>query len=262
MPEALPSLDPREMTSPTRGRLGIGQAAAHVALPVLLTVACTYAVILAGQPLGVVVAVALVFLWRRFTRRPWAGVGLPMRWSAPLLLLLGAGVSVAAVVGANAAAVALGAARWVAWEPEGLIALPLVILFIVVAQALPEELLWRGHLHDVLAERLSPIVVVVLASAAFGALHVFSRSEAQGAVEVGLYAAGAAALGFACAASRVRTGTLWMAVGVHSGIYFGNGFFPTEGIDYAVQLLAQFVVMALAGLLVLVVPWRRERPAA
>ena len=182
-----------------------------------------------------------------------------MAWSAIPHLLLGVGVTVAAVLAANAASVALGAATWVPWEPEDLVFLPLVIVVIILVQALPEELLWRGHLYDVLAERLSPGVVLALTSVAFGVLHVFSQSEARGAVEVALYAVGAAALGFACAASRVRTGAIWMAVGMHSGIYFANGFFPTEGIVYGVQLLAQFVAMALAGLLVLYRPGSRNR---
>ncbi len=66
-----------------------------------------------------------------------------------------------------------------------------------------------------------------------------------------LHAVGAMALGFVCAASRVRTGSIWMAIGVHSGFYFGNGFFPTEGIVYGVRLLVQIIVMVLIGLLVL-----------
>ncbi|TDQ46130.1 CPBP family intramembrane glutamic endopeptidase [Actinorugispora endophytica] len=240
------------MISRSRIRAGLtGATATKTVWPVLLTIILMVAVLLAGQPLGAVLAVLAVYLWRRFAHRPWAGVGLPMTWSAVPLLLLGAGVTVAALLAANAASVALGAAVWVPWEPEGLVYLPLVIAFIIIAQAFPEELIWRGNLYDMLADRLSPRVVLVLTSVGFGAFHVFSRSEAQGAVEVALYAAGAVALGFVCAASRERTGTIWMAVGVHSGIYFGNGFFPTEGIVYSVQLAAQALAMVLAGLLVL-----------
>ncbi|HJE61501.1 MAG TPA: CPBP family intramembrane metalloprotease [Nocardiopsis listeri] len=115
----------------------------------------------------------------------------------------------------------------------------------------PEELIWRGNLYDLVAEHLSPRVVLVLTSVGFGALHVFSQSAARGTVEVALHAVGAMALGFVCAASRVRTGSIWMAIGVHSGFYFGNGFFPTEGIVYGVRLLVQIIVMVLIGLPVL-----------
>jgi membrane protease YdiL (CAAX protease family) len=242
--------------------MGVRQVATAVVLPILITVAFTYAMILAGQPLGAILAVLLVYLWRRFTRRPWSGVGLPMKWSALPHLLIGTGLTVAALLAANAVSVTLGAARWVPWEPQDLVFLPLVILFIVLGQALPEELLWRGQLYDVLAERLTPGLVLVLTSVVFGALHLFSQSEARGALEVGLYAVGSATLGFACAASRARTGAIWMAVGVHSGFYFAHGFFPTEGIIYSVQLLAQIVVMVLAGLLVLYVPGRKSRQEA
>lgn len=47
-----------------------------------LTIVLTFAVLLAGEPIGVVLAVPAVYFWRRFVHRPWAGVGLPMTWSA------------------------------------------------------------------------------------------------------------------------------------------------------------------------------------
>lgn len=240
------------MSSRSRIRVGVtGTAATKTILPLLLTIVLTFAVLLAGQPIGVLLAVPAVYFWRRFVHRPWAGVGLPITWSAVPLLLIGSGVTVAALLAANAASVAMGAARWVPWEPEDLIYLPLVIAIIIIAQVFPEELIWRGNLYDLLAEHLSPRVVLVLTSVGFGALHVFSQSAARGIVEVVLYAVGAMALGFVCAASRARTGSIWMAIGVHSGFYFGNGFFPTEGIVYGVQLLVQIIVMVLIGLLVL-----------
>ncbi|PSK99907.1 membrane protease YdiL (CAAX protease family) [Murinocardiopsis flavida] len=243
------------MTSqPPAWAVVLDHTATRTATAVLLTFLCTGAMILAGQPLGVAAVLLLVYLWRRVARRPWSGLGLRVTWAAVAHGLLGVAAAVAATLAANAAAVALGAARWVPWEPDGLAYLPVAIAMIVVVQAFPEELLWRGNLHDILADRLPPLAVMVLTSVAFGSLHVLSQSEADGAAEVALYAVGAAALGFACAASRERTGTLWAAIGIHSGFYFANGFVPTEPAAYGVQLTAQAAVLTAVGMLFLVRP--------
>jgi uncharacterized protein len=98
---------------------------------------------------------------------------------------------------------------------------------------------------------------VVLTSVFFGALHLFSQSPAQGAFEKVLFAVGAVALGFVCAVARLRTGALWAAVGVHSGFYLGEGFFPTEPTHFGVQLAAQIVITTVLGLAVLGFPGRR-----
>lgn len=243
------ALKDQGMTIPERGWTAM-------VLPLALTLACTLALPLVGQPLGALLLVLVVYLWRRLTHRPWSGVGLALKWSALPLFLAGVAVTGAALVAANAVSVALGAARWVPWVPDDLAFLPVAIAIIVLVQALPEELLWRGNLHDVLSERLSTGAVVAVTSVAFGAVHVFSRSQAQGAWEVALYAVGAMALGLVCAVTRARTGTLWAAVGVHSGFYFANGFFPTEGIVYGVQLLVQALAMGLVGLVVWAAPRR------
>lgn len=48
--------------------------------------------------------------------------------------MIGSGVTVAALLAADAVSVAMGAARWVPWEPEDLIYLPRVIAIIIIAQ--------------------------------------------------------------------------------------------------------------------------------
>ncbi|HJE61502.1 MAG TPA: hypothetical protein K8V84_23790 [Nocardiopsis listeri] len=50
------------------------------------------------------------------------------------LFMIGSGVTVAALLAADAVSVAMGAARWVPWEPEDLIYLPRVIAIIIIAQ--------------------------------------------------------------------------------------------------------------------------------
>ncbi|WP_306369414.1 CPBP family intramembrane glutamic endopeptidase [Nocardiopsis sp. CC223A] len=246
------------MTPPPPSRISRASPGLRAVGDILLTLLCTAAMILSG-PFAVLVAVGSVLLWRRLTGRPWRGTGLGWdRWALPSLVagVLGGAL---ALLGANAVAVAVGAARWTAWEPDNPAYLPLVIAMIVVGTALPEELLWRGNLQDLLTERLSATWAVVLTSVLFGALHLFSQSPAQGTFERVLFAVGAVALGLVCAASRLRTGAIWAAVGVHAGFYFGTGFFPTEAAHYGVRLAVRIIVTTAPGPTVLGLPDHRDR---
>jgi len=211
------------------------------------------------------VAVLLVYLWRRYLlHRPWSGVGLPWRRSAIAEAFLGAAIAAAAVMVANAVSVLAGAATWASWpetgEPFGYVVL--VILSVsILQQGFPEELLWRGHLWDLLSESLSPRTVLVLTSVAFGLLHIVSGSGAESIGEKLLYIVMATAFMFVCGAARARTGAAWMAVGVHSGYHIATRSIPVEPTDYAVWLVVLTAALSLAGLLLLGRSASAARPA-
>ncbi|MFE0153894.1 CPBP family intramembrane glutamic endopeptidase [Nonomuraea sp. NPDC059007] len=248
--------------------------ATHPVWAVLITVVATFVQLIVGtapvallvdpedvlyRPLGMIgitlASLGLVYLIRRFLgRQSWQGVGLTLSWRVAPQLLLGTAVAAGAVSTANALSVALGVA---AWDGENTIAaqlpyLPLSIAFALLSQAFPEELLWRGHLFDTLSGRLSSRTVLIVVSVGFGVLHIISYSPADTPVERVLYVLPATALGFACAAARVRTQTLWMAVGVHLGFHLGEMLTPTHDIRYDAQLIILTGVLSLAGLLILV----------
>ncbi|MFI7124265.1 lysostaphin resistance A-like protein [Nonomuraea sp. NPDC050153] len=247
--------------------------ATHPVWAVLITVAAMFAMVFGGslpatlllapgdllyRPVGVVgitlASLALVYLIRRFLgRQSWRGVGLTRTWRAVPHLLAGVLAGAVAVIAAGALSVALGVATWVPWDtvrPQ----LPYVPLYVVIAllgQAFPEELLWRGHLYDTLSGRLSPKAVLIVVSVCFGALHIISQSAADTPAERLLYVLQAIGLGFACAAARARTGTVWMAVGVHTGLHTGNIVLPTQDIQYGVQLVIVTCALTVTGLLIL-----------
>ncbi|MEU9834490.1 CPBP family intramembrane glutamic endopeptidase [Streptosporangium sp. NPDC048047] len=209
------------------------------------------------RPLGMIgitlASLGLVHLIRRLGRQPWRGVGLTGSRRAPLHLLLGALAGMAGMAAANALSVAVGVAAWQPWEmvTAGLPYLPLAIAFALLSQAFPEELLWRGHLFDTLSGRLTPPVVLAVVSIGFGAMHLISQSAADTPVERLLYVGQAAALGFACAAARARTGALWAAVGVHTGSHIANMLLPTRDITYGVQIVIMIATLSATGLLIL-----------
>ncbi len=211
------------------------------------------------EPLGMigitVASVALVWAIRRLSGRlPWSGLRLTRSRSAVPHALLGVLAGAAAVVAANAASVAIGVATWLPWDKvvaPALTSLPVAVAYIVLGQAFPEELLWRGHLYDTLSRRLSPRMVLVVVSVAFGAMHIVSQSPADTVAEKLLYLVQAAALGFACAAARARSGALWMAIGVHTGYHLGDTLLPTQDRQFGAQLALLALTLTLTGLITL-----------
>lgn len=97
----------------------------------------------------------------------------------------------------------------------------------MLATAFAEEYLTRGYALVVLSEGIGFWPAAVLLSAAFGLIHVWNPGETR----VGI--AGAALLGLLlCYTVRV-TGSLWLAVGIHTAWNWGETFLygvPDSGI--------------------------------
>jgi membrane protease YdiL (CAAX protease family) len=204
------------------------------------------------EPLGAVgvtlTALLLVHLVRRFLdRRPWSALG----WRNPSHVLLGVLAGAVPPLAASGLSLAVGASTWVSVDASAYVWLPLAAVVILLGQAFPEELLWRGHLVDTLSVRLSPRAVVIISSVGFGALHIFSQSPASTLMEKLLYVVMAVALGFACTAARIRGGGLWMAVGVHWGFHLGMRLLPLEPVHFSVTLVLLTITLTLAGAVLL-----------
>lgn len=131
--------------------------------------------------LGVAVtAVVQVYLWRRLLLRR---TGLGLRWNRSAIpqALIGIVVAATAAVAANAASVAAGAADWVprstyatSWSAYAVLA---TLSVSILMQGFPEELLWRGHLYDLLSTSWSPWMVLLVTSVSFGSVHIGNLSR-------------------------------------------------------------------------------------
>lgn len=222
---------------------------------VLITVVAMFAAVLGGSSLAsllfpreslfytifgsvavTLAAVLIVWSLRRFvTRQPWSGLRLTWDRRALPRFLVGLAAAMAAILLANTVAVAVGVARFVTVDPGGS-AYPVLILLVIfpvlLGQAFPEEVLWRGHLYDT----LPPRITLVTTSLAFGAMHIVSNGGQEGVAEHLLYVLMACALGFGCGAARERTGSLWAAIGFHTGFHLAHRIAPAESIRYGVQL--------------------------
>ncbi|GAA2216344.1 hypothetical protein GCM10009850_118130 [Nonomuraea monospora] len=201
-------------------------------------------------PLGITLtALLFVYLIRRFLdRRPWSSLG----WRKPWHIVLGVFAGALPILAAYGMAMAVGAGTWVSVDASVLLgALPLGAVVLLLNQAFPEELLWRGHVFDSLSQRLSPRAILIITSVAFGSVHVFSQGSGTTIGEKLLYALMATALGFAAGAARVRGGGLWMAAGVHLGFHLGMRSVPMKPESFSILLVLMAIGLALAGAVLL-----------
>ncbi|MEV0615609.1 type II CAAX endopeptidase family protein [Nonomuraea sp. NPDC050404] len=211
-----------------------------------------------SPPLTTVVVFGLLYAYRRWTGRPWSGLGLTRTWWALPQVLLGLAAGLLPLLAANAVSVWAGAATWAPPEPRPPAILLLGLALIVLRAALPEEVLYRGHLYDVLTDRLGPNGVLAVTTLSFGALHILSQSPASGIGEKLLFMVQATAMGLLCGACRERTGAVWMPVGVHTAVYV-NLLIPAPASNYGAQLALQTAALTLTAAAVLVTA-RRESP--
>lgn len=205
------------------------------------------------QVLSCVIVVALVVGWRRLMHRPVVAAGLTWSRAGALRFLVGALAIAGGLTAVRLVAVALGAMEFHTWSDADLGGLPVVavvgavVVQALVYQAFPEELIWRGHVTDVLRDRWSPGTVLVVTSVAFGLLHIFSQGGQETVLDHAAYVTMAILLGFACGAARLRTGGTGAAVGVHAGFHLANNFLPATAGSVVADALVMGVALAVVG---------------
>ena len=104
---------------------------------------------------------------------------------------------------------------------------------ILVSEAFPEELAFRGYLFHNLAGVLPLWLAWALTATLFGALHILSSSGANSLEQQLLYVVMAIGFGLLTTSARVATGALWMSMGIHTSIDFlliapGGATLPVE----------------------------------
>jgi uncharacterized protein len=102
-------------------------------------------------------------------------------------------------------------------------------LLVFAAVGLFEEFSFRGYTQLTLAEWLGFWPAAIILSGVFAALH--RRNAGENWIGV----AGVFVIGMIFAFSLKRTGTLWLAIGMHTGFDFGETFLysaPNSGIQF------------------------------
>lgn len=177
-----------------------------------------------------------IFLARRFLdRRSVVSLGFVWNRHVVLDLLVGIGITFVMMGGIFLAMTVLG---WIdfrgfAWQFDSLpVILGQLFLYILIFTigGFQEELLSRGYHLQTLSSGLNLFWGIVISSAVFGLLHLANPNATWISV-VGIFFAGLfLALGY------LRTGQLWLSIGLHFGWNFFEGFvfgFPVSGLkDY------------------------------
>src|SRR5690606_34896672 len=93
----------------------------------------------------------------------------------------------------------------------------LVFFAVLLSEAIPEELVFRGYVFSVLQERLGGWATILVQTVLFTAVALLLRGY-TGIVDLSLFAGMGVALGYL----RLVTGTVWTAVGFHTAFQTGS----------------------------------------
>lgn len=176
-----------------------------------------------------------IFLARRFLdRRSIISLGLKLnRWVVSDLM---AGIGITFIMMGLIFAIEL-AMGWLTldefvWQSESISSVALFMLgmvFLFMFVGWNEELLFRGYRLQNLLDGLSPIWAVLISSAWFGVVHLANPNATLISV-VGILLAG-----LFLAYPAIRTGQLWLSIGLHIGWNFFEGpifGFPVSGLSF------------------------------
>lgn len=111
----------------------------------------------------------VVYCFRKLGRQSLSGLRLHFKRSAVVELVVGILLALFIILIVNIASVTLGATEWEHWDQNismKIYAMDIFLLFVFVllGQAFPEELLFRGHLFDTLSSKVSYNKVLFLTS--------------------------------------------------------------------------------------------------
>lgn len=179
-----------------------------------------------GAVASTVILLVLLLLTRCYERRRLRDIGLgapadawrafltgAAAWLLPAALAFGA----LALAGQPLTVVAPGGRTWVI--------LALLFLAVLASEAIPEELVFRGYVTAVLAERLGAWTTVVLQAALFSGVAVLLRGGV-GALDLSLFVAMGVVLGHL----RVVTGSVWTTIGLHTAFQTGSQLVLTHDV--------------------------------
>jgi uncharacterized protein len=188
--------------------------------------------------------VSSVWLARRvLDRRSFASLGLTVSSAAARDLVIGIGIT-AVMMGAILVLELM--AGWTRIEGWAWQALPvhrvvldlLAALAVFIAVGFQEEILSRGYHLQNLRDGTNLLWGIVLSSAIFAGLHIGNPNSVWYTTLLGLFAAG-----LFLAYGWLRSGALWLPIGLHIGwnLFEGPVFgFPVSGLD-TVRLLVHTV---------------------
>jgi uncharacterized protein len=191
-------------------------------------------ILLPLQIVELVMVTVSVYLARRFLdKRSFASLGLNVNKSVALDIIVG--IVIAAFIMSIIYAIE-SMTGWIkfegfAWEVDSaktVVTNLILFIFIFIAVGWNEELLSRGYHLQALASGTNLFWGVVISSSVFGLAHLGNPNATW------ISAAGIFFAGLFLAYGYLRTGQLWLSIGLHIGWNFFEGVvfgFPVSGLD-------------------------------
>lgn len=192
------------------------------------------AFLLWGEVMQAIPLILSIFLSRRYLdRRSFGSLGLKLEWRA--ITDIAAGIFITFIM-MGIVYISMSFSGWIkfigfAWQsapPLQVIENIALIVLIFIIVGWSEELLFRGYHLQTIASGLGRFWGVILSSVIFGVMHLMNPNatliSAGGIFFAGLFFS----LGY------LRTGQLWLPIGMHVGwnLFEGSVFgFPVSGLD-------------------------------
>lgn len=218
--------------------------------------------ILSGLAISALVVAVVVVLVRGTGRRSLSVVGFTTAAGDVRAFGLGIAAWTAPAAGTFFVLALLGSPLQItAPAVEFWLVLGLLFLAVLLTEAIPEELVFRGYVSAVLAERLTPWWVIGVQTVLFVATAVLLRGDVN-PLDVSLFAA----MGFVLGYVRLVTGSVWTAVGIHVAFQTASQLVFTHSViefggspELAMIALGAVPFTAAAILIPILVTW--ETPA-
>jgi membrane protease YdiL (CAAX protease family) len=182
--------------------------------------------ITAGVGISIAVILTVVLLTRQVDRRPLREIGWTGFSHALRGFVIGATTWLLLASASFTAFVLLGASFEIAVPPAEFWAIVgLVLVAVLLAEALPEELAFRGYVTRVLGERLRGWWIIITQAALFTATAWMLRGMLS-LSDLSLFIAMGIGLGYL----RLVTGSVWVVVGFHMAFQTGAQLLLTHEV--------------------------------
>ncbi len=191
--------------------------------------------LLSSEAVELIAVTLSVYLARRFVdRRSFSSLGFKLTRWALIDLLAGIGIALVMMGSIYWTMERLGWIHfqgflWQSESPAAVIGGSLLILLGFILTGWNEELLSRGYHLQTIASGTNTLIGVLVSSAIFGLLHL-SNPNASWVGVAGIFFAG-----IFLAFAYLRTGQLWLSIGLHIGWNFFEGpvfGFMVSGVDF------------------------------
>ncbi|MEX1078725.1 MAG: type II CAAX endopeptidase family protein [Homoserinimonas sp.] len=169
--------------------------------------------ITSGASISIAVIVTVVLLTRRVDRRSLREIGMTPPSYVVRSVAIGAAVWALVAVPSFAIFALTGASIEItATSGEFWVILGLLIVAVLLTEAVPEELVFRGYVTRVLDERFRGWWVIIAQSALFATTAVLLHGAVPSIIDLSLYIGLGVGLGYI----RLVTGSVWTTVGFHT----------------------------------------------